>query len=293
MPTYAVPGPGPGPEPELPPVPVSAVLGRTFASSNFKREYDTTQAPAGVGNLFATLQDLLRAHCETQDIRYRNDEGLRFFEGLQAEAHVNAGELAGEGGGICQATQRMWTSTLQLRGREFSSILNAAVRDDTLELAPPAADMARAINQLCVNAGRQSSTRQHPPNNVCYRGGGFDDSYRDFFAVGRVFRQPAYVATSFSSGTADVFMRRSPLPSKILWRIYIDPERKCNHVNLVTKRVPGLPDEQEYLFAPYSVFTVLRAEWRAGTADDPHQVDLLAAVDNCGPSEELPLAPWS
>ena len=73
----------------------------------------------------------------------------------------------------------------------------------------------------------------------------------------------------------------------------IDPVRKCVHVNLVTKRVPGLPDEQEYLFAPYSAFTVLSARWNAGTAAAPHEIELLAAVDNREAPEDLPLAPWS
>ena len=44
--------------------------------------------------------------------------------------------------------------------------------------------------------------------------------------------------------------------------------------------MPGLPDEQEYLFAPYSAFTVLSAKWNAGTTADPHVVELLAAHDN-------------
>ena len=65
------------------------------------------------------------------------------------------------------------------------------------------------------------------------------------------------------------------------------------HVNLVTKTVPDLPDEKEYLFAPYSAFTVLSAEWRAGTAAAPHVIELLAAVDNKEAPEDLPLAPWS
>ena len=47
----------------------------------------------------------------------------------------------------------------------------------------------------------------------------------------------------------------------VLWLVRIHPVHKCHHVNLVTKRVPNLPDEQEYLFAPYSVFTVENASW--------------------------------
>jgi len=51
--------------------------------------------------------------------------------------------------------------------------------------------------------------------------------------------------------------------------------------------------EEEYLFAPYSVFTVVAARWKAGTTAEPHEVELLAAVDNKGEPEDLPLAPWS
>ena len=58
--------------------------------------------------------------------------------------------------------------------------------------------------------------------------------------AGREFRQPAYLATSFSKKTADGFMRRSKLKSKVRWLIRIDPQRKCVHVNLVKKsNVPG------------------------------------------------------
>ena len=47
-------------------------------------------------------------------------------------------------------------------------------------------------------------------------------------------------------------------------------------------------------FASHSVFTVLSARWRAGTtAAEPHEIELLAAVDNKQEPEGLPLAPWS
>ena len=43
----------------------------------------------------------------------------------------------------------------------------------------------------------------------------------------------------------------------------------------------------------YSVFTVLGTSWRAGNVDEPHEIELLAAVDNQEEPEDLPLAPWS
>ena len=77
----------------------------------------------------------------------------------------------------------------------------------------------------------------------------------------------------------------------ILFEVRIDPVRKCAHVNLVQKS--NVPGESEYLFAPYSAFTVLSARWHAGTAAAPHEIELLAAVDNKAEREDLPLAPWS
>ena len=79
--------------------------------------------------------------------------------------------------------------------------------------------------------------------------------------------------------------------SKVLWRVRIDREEKCHHVSLIKKT--NVPGEAEYLFVAYSAFTVLSADWRAGTTADPHVVELLAAVDNRRPPEDLCLAPWS
>ena len=52
---------------------------------------------------------------------------------------------------INEMMQRMWTSALQLRGREFCFILNHAVRADKAELADAMAGLARGINKLCVS----------------------------------------------------------------------------------------------------------------------------------------------
>ena len=75
------------------------------------------------------------------------------------------------------------------------------------------------------------------------------------------------------------------------WLVRIDPVHKCHHVNLV--RSTHVEGEQEYLFAPYSTFTVLSATWNAGTDADAHVIELRAAVDNRAEPEDLPLAPWS
>ena len=79
--------------------------------------------------------------------------------------------------------------------------------------------------------------------------GGFLDEHWKFFAqAGKQFRQPAYLATSFSRDVAMSFIARSGLPSRVLWVVRIDPIRKCVHVNLVKRS--NVPGEEEYLFAP-------------------------------------------
>jgi hypothetical protein len=115
-----------------------------------------------------------------------------------------------------------------------------------------------------------------------------------FFVHGRVFRQPAFFATSFAEWVADEFISRVPAGlMKIKWLVHIDPMRKCLHVNLVQQS--NVPGEEEYLFAPYSVFTVRSVRWSdgGGTVEHPHVIELDAAVDNKAESEHLELAPWS
>jgi hypothetical protein len=275
---------------DLPPLPQSPMAGRTFAASRFKAEYDHAQVPE-VLEMGACLDRLLRAYCQKESLDWRNDRGnggSAFFRDLQKEALQNAQDLQN----VPVAAQRMWTSARQLHGREFCFILNQATRDDSAQLIEPAAELARAINQLCVTINRPGMPAAvHPPDNICFRGGGFDDQFRTFFAPGRRFRQPVYLATSFSVQVARQFLARAGSPTKIMWRVHIDPVHKCRHVNLVRKS--NVSGEEEYLFAPYSAFKVVKATWAAGTVQQPHVVELLAAVDNRGPSEELPLAPWS
>ena len=278
--------PEPAPQP-LPPVPPSPMSGRTLASSNFRVAYTKTKAPDSLMKLGAKLGDLIKTYCIAHSIPYDDDEGEAFFDQLMEDMD------AGGNDSVPEAVQRMWTSFRQLRGCEFCAIMNEAARDDEPNRMAPAAALTRAITKLCVTPDEHLPQPPFPPDFICFRGGGFDDKYRDFFAPGREFRQPAFLATSFLESKVDLFISRSTVPVKVKWLVRIDPELKCRHVNLVTKRVPGLPDEQEYLFAPYSAFTVVSTKWGAGTSADPHSIELLAAPDNKVVSERLPLAPWS
>ena len=122
---------------------------------------------------------------------------LRSEEGLE--------EALGE---VPRLVQRLWTSA-QLLGKgdagvpaaarcELCSVLNAAIRDDHPAALAAAAPLVRAINSLCVVRGaRKEGEARFPPGGVCFRGGGLPDQHRGFFAAGRKYRVPGFLATSF------------------------------------------------------------------------------------------------
>jgi hypothetical protein len=83
------------------------------------------------------------------------------------------------------------------------------------------------------------------------------------------------------------------------WVVHFDPRGehtlryRCKNVNLVEKTVKGVEDEQEYLFVPYSVFTVMSVHVPAKiTGSNPVVIHIEAAIDNADEDDELPLAPW-
>ena len=49
--------------------------------------------------------------------------------------------------------------------------------------------------------------------------------------------------------------------------------------------------ESEYLFAPYSVFTLVSFKW-SSELRYPHEFVIEAALDNLKEDEQMPLTPW-
>ena len=156
------------------------------------------------------------------------------------------------------------------------------------------------INLLCVTRREPDMPEvPFPPRCETYRGGGFDNTLKPFWTVGKQYRVPGFLATSFSEAVADKFIgwAASPDGSTIKWVIKFDPRGKeeykyrCKQVNLVKKSVSHVPGEEEYLFAPYSAFTVEEVKWASDPSEE-HRVVLRAAVDNRRESDDLPLCPW-
>ncbi len=106
------------------------------------------------------------------------------------------------------------------------------------------------------------------------------------------------MATSFSEAVAYGFLYNKFAEGKtpVKWVVEMDPRGqdnpvfKCKQVNFVDTNTLG---EEEFLFAPYSVFTVVEVRVPADPSDnDPVVVRLMAAVDNMKEKEDLELAPW-
>jgi hypothetical protein len=146
--------------------------------------------------------------------------------------------------------------------RELAFIINTLLRIDDATAAPYLAIIVRAINTLLVTRRLAIQLIKFPPNGVVFRGGGLPDEHRGFYESGREFRVAGFLASSFSQATAEHFMCSARARSEpcVMWVIHVDPAgehspaKRCMHVSYVERS--NMPDEMEYLFAPYSPFTV-------------------------------------
>ena len=228
---------------------------------------------------------------------------------------------------VRHTAELLWTSESTFRGmdehnKEFCSLLNAAIRDDLTELAAPTAALSRGLNEgLCTEGRAAPAAVAFPPGGVTSRGGGFDDAHQGFFTVGKQYRVPGFLATSFERDTALRFLRTQEAYGHqgMLWVVRVDPAgerdavQRCKHVNFVSHSLivdhAGVPVEREYLFAAYSIFNVRSVAWNveidAATHLVGHRIELDAASDNRAEAEggegrwatpvgsqDLPLAPW-
>jgi ankyrin repeat protein len=293
--------PEPEPEPEGP---------RSFANSHFKQAYDSQTMPIDMATVvFAKLNEFLYTYCSVHSLQSKAELALlkMFVKNLQRETMQHAGvEVHGEAG---PTAELLWTSAQKFEGvegheKELCSLINSAIRDDYPDLAGPTAGICRAINTLCVVRGLAVDQLRFPKDGITYRGGGFDNVHKGFFTEGKQFRVPGFLATSFSKKVAKNFRDNIATPppggSRILWLIRIDPEgetdpaKRCKHVNFVSNShivdADGNPREAEFLFAPYSTFTIKSVKW--GDGGEPHEIKIEAATDNSTTPEDLPLSPW-
>ena len=180
---------------------------------------------------------------------------------------------------------------------ELCSIVNFSLRSDLPALLIPAVQIITNINQLCVV--RRKGVAMFPAQGMCFRGSGLPEQHQGFFVPGKKYRVPGFLASSSSEAIAFGFLIRAHIRQSVpvvLWRIHFDerglkdPRYRCRHVNLV--RHCNVANEEEFLFAPYSTFTVRAVAWNVGDDMEPHIIDLEAAIDNKREDEGVPLAPY-
>lgn len=268
----------------------------SFATSHFKRLYDEAAAPEDLGDFLGALKQFLGSACPKVCKPTPAQAEIRaFYEELYHEAI--SGQLSG-GEKLSQVqalATRAWASGECIKGKEFCALLNDVIRRDDAQSLAHAVVLTRAINELCVNRAKEGASKVWPGNNRTYRGGGLPKEHQGFFELGKKYRVPMFLATSFNKETValSTFARRAEeqgLPP-VLYTIHFDKKLRCVHVNYLGSR--GLGGEKEFLFAPYSVFKVLKVDWKSSPNwEKPHEVELMAAVDNKHEAENLPLAPW-
>ena len=263
-------------------------MGWTLADSHFQAQFGTqilkvTLATEVFANVSGFLQSFLQASPTT------TAAVSNFVERLRKEV-VDAGiDSMGHAGAVAEL---LWSSAVTMQGnggnggRRLYSFINQALREDPADevVAWRLAGVVRAINAVRNVRGRAPDAIRFPPGGMTYRGGGFNDTHKSFFQVGRKYRVPGFLATSFSKEVSISF-RDLATGSSILWVVH--SKKGCKHAYLIDSH---LPHEKEFLFTAFSVFTVRKVEW--GTAGAPHLVELDAAFDNEVESKELPLAPW-
>ena len=181
-------------------------------------------------------------------------------------------------------------------------MLNAVIRDDIEEEVQAAAIFFRGINTRRVTRIRSGNIDpSFPRNGETWRGGGFRSQHRAFFEgmVGKKYRVPGFLATSAKRSIAVKFafaaFEEDSSHPHVIWRVRVDPrgkmhsEHRVKHMTFVSKTL--VEGEDEYLFAPYSVFTLVSAEW-SDSLRKPHEFTVQAARDNKMEDENVPLTPW-
>mmetsp|Transcript_29194 Transcript_29194/g.69321 ORF Transcript_29194/g.69321 Transcript_29194/m.69321 type:complete len:530 (+) Transcript_29194:158-1747(+) len=278
--------------------------GKTLAKSAFKAAYSEAKAADDDISLLSVVKVFLQEYCKRKGLG--PEKGSQLLTAVRVEANAIAENWFMEGlTDVIGMAQRLWSSTSRGCGdRELCSLLNDALRSDEPALMAPLAVFARTINAGLITRRSLAGPLPWPPNHETYRGAVLPQEHLQWYQrmAGRKYRVPGFLATSFEQETAEEFAQRAwqALSGKVpavLYTLKLDPRgatrkvRRCQHVSLIRKS--NVQTEAEFLYVPYSTFTV--AEVRVSgnpTYLDPHIVVLQSSVDNMTEPEDLPLAPW-
>ena len=217
---------------------------------------------------------------------------------IQDDAFKNKKALEND---VDAVSEYLWTSAKRhrvVRGKELCSVLNAVIRDDVAKEIKAAAPIFRNINTRRVYRSKTGLNTTYPRNGKTWRGGGFREEFEPFFKrmQDKKYRVPGFLATSNQQSVAATFAFQADNKHPCaIWCIMFDPrgelqpKYRVQHLTFVSKTL--IPGEGEYLFPPYSVFTLLSIKW-SDELIKPHEFTVRAERDNKLEPEDLPLSPW-
>jgi len=276
--------------------PVSAPTSRTLRDSAFVREYTAVNVPSFQDELMLSVRKLVAWYAQQNG--YDQKLVIDYFERVQKNAFKAGKEEQYKSDSIPFIAVRLWTTAERFADKvELCSILNKALRDDCSEIMALVAVIVRALNMQCVS--RLSGKHiKWPKSNVTYRGTNMPRAAMMWYTQGKEYRVPMYLATSSDEEKAEEFMRGGAGIEPVMFIFHFDKVKRCKHVNFVDKTDGTVKGEKEFLFAPYSVFTVRRVEVvkeAKVTCFERvfHIIEVDVAYDNAKHSLDLPLAEWA
>ncbi len=167
----------------------------------FLTAYNATPAPEYPDQLLAAVRETTFAF--SRKLSVAEAEVVRYFKDIQAEALEHKDELLDS---IAESAVLIWTSAKRLtlapgKTVEFCSLLNRILREQQPDVLASACGVVRGINLLCVTR-RDETKLLYPPGGQSHRGGGLPLEHVPFFVVGKKFRVPMFLATSFDEDVA-------------------------------------------------------------------------------------------
>lgn len=280
----------------------NAVFDRTLRTSLFVSHYDQTQVPQYQDELMGAVRKLLTKYAETHGMP--KEEVSAYFERVQKNAiKAGKGEMFSSKS-IPFIAVRLWTTAERLGGKiELCSIINRGIVADDAQLMENIAIFVRAINMHCV-CRHIGKPVKWPMTNMTHRGASMPREYQTFFTVGKKFRVPMFLATSADDEIAENFLpqapatagQQPPFQEPIMWHFHLDPVKRCKNVNFIDRTDNTVKGEKEFLFTPYSTFTVRSIKWNPSpsiTLNEYHEIHVDVSPDNAREPTTLPLAPWA
>merc|ERR1712046_433769 len=117
------------------------------------------------------------------------------------------------------------------------------------------------MGSLLVSKRGERKERQWPKDFMSHRGTTMPKEAVDFFTVGKLYRVPMFLATSFHKETALDFLKQKSDDHVAVHFIFkLDKQKQCDHA-LYIEEMTLVAHEDELLYMPYSAFTVISINW--------------------------------